>query len=77
MYLKNLKKIKFILNGGRCKIGLESTIVSLVGKTKNFKIGRYGKVQDKLYFKKNVQYNKMIKLMYQEDQNCIIHPEYQ
>ena len=35
------EKIKFILEGGRSKVGIESTIISLVKKTPNFKIGRF------------------------------------
>ena len=33
------KKIKFILNGGRSKVGLESTIVSLVNKPQILRLG--------------------------------------
>jgi len=33
------KKIKFILNGGRSKIGLESTIISLVNEPKIMRLG--------------------------------------
>jgi len=33
------KKIKFILNGGQSKIGLESTIVSLINKPKILRLG--------------------------------------
>ena len=33
------KKIKFILDGGRSKIGLESTIISLVNKPKILRLG--------------------------------------
>ena len=29
------KKLNFILDGGRSKIGLESTVINLYGKTKN------------------------------------------
>ena len=34
-------KIKLILDGGKCKIGLESTIVDLTGKPNNFKTGSF------------------------------------
>ena len=33
------KKIKFILDGGRCKVGLESTIISLINKPKIMRFG--------------------------------------
>ncbi len=33
------KKIKFILDGGRCKVGLESTIISLINKPKIIRFG--------------------------------------
>jgi len=32
-------KIKFILDGGKCKIGLESTIINLVGEPKILRLG--------------------------------------
>ena len=32
-------KVKFILDGGRCNIGLESTIINLVGKPKILRLG--------------------------------------
>ncbi len=32
-------KIKYILNGGKCKIGLESTIVNLINKPKILRLG--------------------------------------
>ena len=52
-------KIKFILNGGRCKIGLESTIISLVGRPKILRLGGMEKSRINYIFKKNVQYNKI------------------
>ena len=33
------KKIKYVLNGGQSEIGLESTIISLVGKTQILRLG--------------------------------------
>ena len=53
------EKIKFILDGGRSKIGLESTIVSLLGKPKILRLGgierkRINKVlRKKILYKKN------------------------
>ena len=35
------KKIKLILDGGKCKIGLESTIVDLTGKPSILRPGKY------------------------------------
>tara|TARA_B100002051_G_scaffold60145_1_gene56005 strand:- start:6 stop:935 length:930 start_codon:yes stop_codon:yes gene_type:complete len=56
------KKIKFILNGGRCKIGLESTIVSLVGKPKILRLGGMERSRINYILKKNIQYNKTDKV---------------
>ena len=33
------KKIKFVLNGGRSNVGLESTIISLIGRPKILRLG--------------------------------------
>ena len=56
------KKIKFILNGGRCKIGLESTIISLVGRPKILRLGGIEKSRINYIFKRNLQYNKIDKI---------------
>ncbi len=56
------KKIKFILNGGRCKIGLESTIISLVGKPKILRLGGMERSKINYILKKNVQYGKINKI---------------
>ena len=43
MYQMNLKKkIKLIINGGNSKIGIESTVVSLIGKPKILRPGIIG-----------------------------------
>ena len=55
-------KIKFILNGGRCKIGLESTIISLVGKPKILRLGGIEKSRINYILKRNLQYNKIDKI---------------
>ena len=55
-------KIKFILNGGRCKIGLESTIISLVGRPKILRLGGIEKSRINYIFKRNLQYNKIDKI---------------
>ena len=56
------KKIKFILNGGRCKIGLESTIISLVGRPKILRLGGIEKSRINYILKRNLQYNKIDKI---------------
>ena len=55
-------KIKFILNGGRCKIGLESTIISLIGKPKILRLGGIEKSRISYILKRNLQYNKIDKI---------------
>ena len=55
-------KIKFILNGGRCKIGLESTIISLIGRPKILRLGGIEKSRINYILKKNIQYNKIDKI---------------
>ena len=55
-------KIKFILNGGRCKIGLKSTIISLVGRPKILRLGGIEKSRINYIFKRNLQYNKIDKI---------------
>ena len=48
------KKIKFILNGGQSKIGVESTIVSLIGKPKILRLGGIErKIIEKFFINKN------------------------
>ncbi len=39
-------KVKLIIDGGRSKVGLESTIISLVNKKKNTKTWRDGKIKN-------------------------------
>ena len=56
------KKIKFILNGGRCKIGLESTIISLVGRPKILRLGGMERSRINYILKRNVQYTKIDKI---------------
>ena len=56
------KKIKFILNGGRCKIGLESTIISLVGRPKILRLGGMERSRINHILKRNVQYTKIDKI---------------
>tara|TARA_Y100000741_G_scaffold233325_1_gene178274 strand:- start:149 stop:1081 length:933 start_codon:yes stop_codon:yes gene_type:complete len=55
------KKIKFILNGGRSKIGLESTIVSLVNKPEILRLGGVKINSINKILKINLKFNKKIK----------------
>ncbi len=67
------RKIKFILDGGRCKIGLESTIVSLINKPKIIRLGGMQRsilnkiLKNKIKFvkiKKNIHFPGQSKLHY-------------
>ena len=55
------KKIKFILNGGRSKIGLESTVVSLYGKTKVLRPGAISHKKIGKVLKENISILKKTK----------------
>tara|TARA_Y100000590_G_scaffold10633_1_gene13092 strand:+ start:3304 stop:4260 length:957 start_codon:yes stop_codon:yes gene_type:complete len=57
------KKIKFILNGGQCKIGLESTIVDLTNKPCILRQGIITKNQIYKTLSKKVTINKKPKLI--------------
>ena len=52
------KKIKFILDGGRSKIGLESTIVSLISKPQILRLGGIKVSTINKILKNNLQFNK-------------------
>tara|TARA_Y100000590_G_scaffold127782_1_gene146099 strand:- start:119 stop:1051 length:933 start_codon:yes stop_codon:yes gene_type:complete len=51
-------KIKFILDGGRSKIGLESTIISLVDKPKILRLGGMERKKINKVLNKNVKYHQ-------------------
>ena len=51
-------KIKFILDGGRSKIGLESTIISLVGKPKILRLGGMERTKINKVLNKNIKYDR-------------------
>ena len=51
-------KIKFILNGGRSKIGLESTIISLVDKPRILRLGGIERTKINKVLNKNIKYDK-------------------
>ena len=55
------KKIKFILNGGRSKIGLESTIVSLVNNPQILRLGGTKINSINKILKNNLKFKKKIK----------------
>ena len=50
-------KIKFILDGGRSKIGLESTIISLVKKPKILRLGAMERKKINKILNKNIKYD--------------------
>ena len=52
------ERIKFILDGGRSKIGLESTIVSLLGKPKILRLGGIERKRINKIFRKKILYKK-------------------
>ena len=52
------KRIKFILDGGRSKIGLESTIVSLLGKAKILRLGGIERKKINNILSKKILYKK-------------------
>ena len=52
------KKIKFILDGGRSKIGLESTIISLINKPEILRLGGTEIKKIKKIIRSSIKYNK-------------------
>jgi len=52
------KKIKFILDGGQCQIGLESTIIDLIGRPTILRPGSITVGQIKKILKKKIYVNK-------------------
>ena len=57
------KKISFLLDGGESKIGVESTIVSLVNKPEVLRLGGIPKDHIKKYLNSNLNYNKKSKII--------------
>ena len=55
------KKIKIILDGGKCKIGLESTIIDLTGKPSILRPGKITKEKIEKILKKKVKIKKNFK----------------
>ena len=56
------KKIKFILDGGLSKVGVESTIVNLIHKPKILRLGGIPKGQIKRYLKSSLIYQQNSKV---------------
>ena len=52
------ERIKFILDGGRSKIGLESTIISLLGKPKILRLGGIERKKISKILRKKILYKK-------------------
>jgi len=52
-------KIKYVLDGGKCSIGIESTIINLIGKPTILRLGgiNISKIQKTLGFKINININ--------------------
>ena len=57
-------KIKYILNGGKCAIGIESTIINLIGRPTILRLGGLdiSKIQKTLGFKLNIAINPTKKI---------------
>jgi len=51
------KKIKLVIDGGRSKIGLESTIISLINKPKILRLGGIERSKINKVLKKNLKYS--------------------
>ena len=57
------KKIKFVLDGGQCEVGLESTIISLINKPQILRIGGLVKSKIDKFLKKNTHIVKKTKII--------------
>ena len=56
------KKIKIVLDGGQSKIGVESTIISLINKPEVLRLGGIPKEQIKKYLNSSLSYQKNSKV---------------
>ena len=65
------KKIKFVLNGGRSKIGLESTIINLVSKPEILRLGGIEISRLSKVLGLNLRFNKKVKKTVQPGQGKI------
>ena len=57
-------KIKFILDGGRSKIGLESTIISLVDKPRILRLGGIERIKINKALNENIKYEHLLKFYF-------------
>ena len=55
------KKIKIILDGGKCKIGLESTIIDLTGRPSILRPGKISKEKIEKILRKKIKIKKIFK----------------
>ena len=62
------KNIKFVLEGGRSKVGLESTIVSLLNKPQILRLGGIEIKEIKKIIKTNLKFNNKIKKIFMPGQ---------
>ena len=63
------KKIKYILDGGRTSIGLESTIINLVKKPSIIRLGGLERSKINKILRKNIQCTKLQKKIYMPGQS--------
>tara|TARA_Y100000591_G_scaffold255272_1_gene227055 strand:- start:954 stop:1886 length:933 start_codon:yes stop_codon:yes gene_type:complete len=56
------KKVRIILDGGQSKIGVESTIINLVGKPQVLRLGGIPQEQIKKYLNAKIKYNEKSKI---------------
>ena len=65
------QKIKYILDGGSCAVGIESTIINLIGKPSILRLGglEVSKIQKVLGFKINININPSKKIA--PGQSCL------
>ncbi len=56
-------KIKYIVKGGRCKIGLESTIVDLIGKPRILRLGSIPENKISKFFIKTADHKRKTKII--------------
>ena len=69
------KKINFILDGGECKIGLESTIVSLINEPKILRLGGIEKSKINKFLKINSKFIKKTKTIVPGQEKVHYSPE--
>ena len=63
VYEEFKNKIKMIVDGGRCKIGIESTIIKLIGKIKVLRPGAISLNQINMILKNKIQIQKKQKII--------------